>query len=118
MDREIAIMVLSGVEDGALIPLNMADDGELLGIQWRLSIGRREDNHLRLRNDTFVSRYHAYLHWRDDQWWLEDRDSTNGTFLDNGADFFNDIQVKGIVPIQAGQPFRVGRTWLRIQADE
>src|SRR5690606_2913792 len=75
----------------------------------------KDDNDLCLRNDTFVSRNHANLIWRDAGWWLEDKDSTNGTFLENNNDFFIDERVRGSVPIELGQLFRVGRTWLRIQ---
>lgn len=118
MEHELIVMVMSGVEDGSLLKLRPDKTGELHDEQWSLSIGRRDENDLCLRNDTFVSRQHARLHWRDDRWWLEDCDSTNGTFLENMDDFFLDRRVKGIVPLDEGQLFRVGRTWLRIQPNE
>ncbi|QPC81008.1 FHA domain-containing protein [Phototrophicus methaneseepsis] len=118
MDIHFTIIIMSGVEDGTQLPFSTEADGDKYDDQWKLSIGRREDNHLRLRNDTFVSRQHAFLHWRNNQWWLEDNNSTNGTFLENEADFFNDIPVKGIVPIADGRMFRIGRTWLRLQTDQ
>ena len=116
MVKPVTIMFMSGVDDGSTVELQPSNDGTLNGNQWILKVGRKEDNDLILRNDTFVSRYHAHLLWRDDGWWLEDLQSTNGTFLENQADIFSDEQVQGrVVPIEHGQMFRVGRTWLRIQ---
>lgn len=112
------IMVMSGVDDGSLIHFQTDSDGRLGEDNWTLSIGRREENDLCLRNDTFVSRQHANLHWKDARWWLEDCNSTNGTFTESFDQFFEDTRVKGIVPLEVGQLFRVGRTWLRLQPGE
>ncbi len=110
------VMIMSGVEDGALLKFAAANgDGTVSDDQWTVSVGRRDDNDICLRNDTYVSREHASLHWKENRWWLEDRDSTNGTFTENADNFFDDIRVKGIIPIEVGQIFRIGRTWLRIQ---
>lgn len=117
MERSVSIMIMSGVEDGLLLRFNSDADGLFRGEQWTLSIGRREENEICLRYDTYVSRKHARLHWRDKGWWLEDCKSTNGTFLEDDDDFFEDISVVGMVSVQTGQLFRVGRTWLRIQVD-
>jgi pSer/pThr/pTyr-binding forkhead associated (FHA) protein len=109
-------MFMSGVDDGSTLELQPRHDGTVKTNQWILKVGRKDDNDLILRNDTFVSRYHAHLTWRDDGWWLEDLKSTNGTFLENEADIFSDERVQNrVVPIELGQMFRVGRTWLRIQ---
>lgn len=116
MVEQTTIMFMSGVEDGSTVILRPNNDGTQKGNQWLLKIGRKDDNDLILKNDTFVSRYHAHLVWRDDGWWLEDVKSTNGTFLENQADIFTDERVQeNAVPIESGQMFRVGRTWLRIQ---
>lgn len=93
-------------------------DGDLTLNNWSLSIGRRDDNDICLRNDTYISRQHANLHWRGSDWWLEDSNSTNGTYIINETDFFEDQQVKGFIHLLEGQLFRVGRTWLRIQTTE
>lgn len=115
MLEQITIMIMSGVDDGSLMTLRSESEGVLTEKQWLLSVGRRDDNDLCLRNDTFVSRHHANLIWRDSTWILEDKDSTNGTFLESEKDFFIDEHVRGSVPIEFGQLFRLGRTWLRIQ---
>lgn len=118
MQRNLTLMVMSGVDDGTIVELDTDTDGHVDGDYWRLSIGRRDTNDICLRNDTFVSRQHAYLYCQHDQWWLEDLNSTNGTFIENHEDIFSDQRVTDVIPIAPHQLFRVGRTWLRIQAED
>lgn len=118
MLEHVTIMVMSGVDDGSIMILNSESEGVRTENQWMLVVGRKDDNDVCLRNDTFVSRRHATLTWRDGGWWLEDKDSTNGTFIENDKDFFADERVQGTIPIDVEQLFRVGRTWLRIQATD
>ena len=47
-----------------------------------ITLGREPICDLTIRNDT-VSTYHARLRYRQKQWWVEDLQSTNGTFLNN-----------------------------------
>jgi pSer/pThr/pTyr-binding forkhead associated (FHA) protein len=104
---------MSGVEDGLRLNFSPENgDGQVTDSRWSITIGRREDSDIYLRNDIFVSRTHAYIHHEQDLWWLEDNNSTNGTFLEEND---NDARVHGRIPIEAGQLFRVGRTWLRIE---
>jgi len=110
-------MIMSGVDDGSIITYKSNQgDGLMSEDNWTISIGRKDQNDLCLRNDTFVSRTHAKIHFKINRWWLEDCNSTNGTFIENAKNFFDDMPVKGIIPIEIGQLFRVGRTWMRIQA--
>lgn len=110
---------MSGVEDGSTLDFSSDHgDGSTIEDKWTLSIGRRDDNDICLRNDTYISRRHANLHWRNRNWWLEDCNSTNGTFVSNEENFFDDLPVKGFIHLAEGQLFRVGRTWLRIQYTE
>jgi predicted component of type VI protein secretion system len=119
LEKHLNLMVMSGVEDGSALEfLSTRGDGKLTDDKWTLSIGRRDDNGICLRNDTYISRQHAYVHWKNKSWWLEDCNSTNGTFVVNPKDFFEDLPVKGIIQITEGQLFRIGRTWLRIQTIE
>ena len=112
-------MIMSGVEDGTLLAYSAArGDGRTVDDRWTITIGRRDENDICLRNDTYVSRQHANLHQTNTSWWLEDCESTNGTFVASPDDFFNDLTVRGIIQITEGQLFRVGRTWLRIQVAE
>lgn len=117
--KPITIMFMSGVEDGTTVDLNPKTDGVVREeSNWEISIGRKDDNDLCLRNDTFVSRYHAKLHLKDGNWWLEDLHSTNGSFTEDAVDKFNEVKFEGTIPVTPGQLFRLGRTWLRIQVDD
>jgi predicted component of type VI protein secretion system len=112
-DLSVDIMIMSGVDDGLVMSYSLANnDGTLKGNEWTLSLGRRDDNDLCLRNDTFSSRYHAKIHLRGESWWLEDCNSKNGTFVEDEAE---DARVSGMIALGTAQLFRVGRTWLRIQ---
>jgi pSer/pThr/pTyr-binding forkhead associated (FHA) protein len=113
LDVKLDVMVMSGVDDGLVLNFSAVNgDGQLTDDKWVISIGRREDSDMCVRNDTFVSRQHAFLHLENGGWWLEDCHSRNGTFVEE-AD--QDAAVQGVVPLNRGQLFRVGRTWLRIQ---
>jgi hypothetical protein len=113
---QVTIMIMSGVDDGASLDYHVDRDGVTRSGEWTLTIGRKDDNDLCLRNDTFVSRYHAKLHWREGRWWLQDDTSTNGSFTENELDTFIEDRLEGTISIDPGQLFRVGRTWLRIEA--
>jgi len=111
----LELMIMSGVEDGLRLSYTIDNgDGQLSEDKniWKISIGRKEDSDICLRNDSFISRQHAYICWEDNHWWLEDCDSTNGTFVEH-AD--SDARVKGTIPIETSQLFRVGHTWMRIE---
>ncbi len=109
---QVDIMVMSGVDDGMLLTFALDNgDGTREGAAWQLSVGRRDDNDLALRKDTYASRYHARLLWRNGTWWLEDLNSKNGTFIEDAQD---DARISGTIALASGQLFRIGRTWLRI----
>lgn len=116
MQIKVNIIIMSGVEDGVQHMFNASNgDGELNGDHWSITIGRRDENNLVLKNDTFVSRNHAKLHYQANQWELEDIKSTNGTFTENSDQFFMDSRVIGTIPLDMNLMFRVGRTWLKIE---
>jgi pSer/pThr/pTyr-binding forkhead associated (FHA) protein len=115
MAQQLRIIVMSGIEDGTALDFDVARDGVTLDRKWTLTIGRKDDNDLVLRHDTFVSRQHAKIHLLPDESWLEDLNSTNGSFIENDNDFFNDRQISGLVRIKANQLFRIGRSWLRFE---
>jgi hypothetical protein len=114
--QAIQVTIMSGVEDGVTLSYDgQRGDGQRAGETWTISIGRKDDNDIVLRHDTYVSRQHAKLHFLKQQCWLEDCNSTNGTFIENAVDYFNDQQVTGMIPITLNQLFRIGRTWMRIE---
>ena len=85
-------------------------DGEGLETEYSLEeinlIGRAIDNTLIL-NDNTVSGYHARLSFQNNQWWLEDLGSRNGTFL-------NELPVTEPLVITYGDVLGFGHTRLRL----
>jgi pSer/pThr/pTyr-binding forkhead associated (FHA) protein len=75
-------------------------DGSERALAPAFTIGRAEDNDLTLEKPT-ISRHHAVVTEEGDRWFLEDRGSFNGTFL-NGQR----IQAGAKVPLRHGD--RVG----------
>ncbi len=115
-DLQVDITIMSGVDDGLVLSFTTANgDGVLNQEEWLITLGRRDDNDVCLRNDTFTSRQHARLYLRQQDWWLEDCDSKNGTFIEEDDD---DARVSGMIQLRPGQLFRIGRTWLRIPAGD
>jgi len=116
---KVNIIIMSGVEDGVQHTFTTeSGDGKVNENNWSITIGRRDENDLILKNDTFISRSHAILRYQASQWWLEDRDSTNGTYTENADQFFMDSRVTGTILIDPHLMFRVGRTWLKIEPIE
>jgi len=107
-------MIMSGVDDGTLLKFNSAQgDGIIETGHWIITVGRHDNNDVCLSNDTFVSRHHARVYVQEEGFWLEDRSSTNGSYIETAS--LDDEQVTETVQLAAGQLFRIGRTWLRIE---
>ena len=77
-------------------------DGSERELVPEFAIGRAEDNDLALEKPT-VSRHHALVTEEGDRWFLEDRGSFNGTFL-NGSR----IQPGAKVPLRHGDRIGLG----------
>lgn len=80
--------------------------GALAGKQIELArgiatIGRDQTNSIQVA-DPEISRCHAELHFRGDEYWIVDLKSSNGTFV-------NDKRIDS-VKLQSGDQIRVGRT--------
>jgi len=69
-------------------------------------VGRYPSNDIVLP-DPYVSRKHARIFFRDDEWYIEDLGSTNGTYVDN-----ENIKNRGIVKINDGSEILIGLTKL------
>src|SRR3712207_3753315 len=69
-------------------------DGRETTLRNRLTIGRGDGNQIRLAAKS-VSREHAVLLYADGRWWIEDRGSANGTYV-------NDVRI----PFGAPHPLR------------
>lgn len=74
------------------------------------SIGRSGANTVTI-NDPFASSEHALIALRNGQWWLEDRQSRNGTLL-------NSIPVTQPTIITDGDVVAVGSAHLYLELDE
>jgi len=84
-------------------------DGDVFALKQYTSIGRAPSNTIELP-DTYCSAEHALIVWRNNQWWLEDRDSRNGTLL-------NDVSIDVPAVIGAGDVIRMGRVSLRFEVE-
>jgi pSer/pThr/pTyr-binding forkhead associated (FHA) protein len=102
---EIAVALMSGPQDGAVMTFETTLEPDE---PTEVTIGRREGCDVCLSYDSQVSREHALLIYDGERFWLEDSNSTNGTYL--GED-----KIAGRVELQPGELFRVGRTWLRVE---
>ncbi len=54
--------------------------GGIVALEPETSIGTQADNNLVLR-DKYVSGHHARLRWDGVSWWVDDLNSTNGTYV-------------------------------------
>ncbi|MDQ4148609.1 MAG: DUF3662 domain-containing protein [Actinomycetota bacterium] len=106
-----ALHVAGAVEEdlGAEHKLVLLGDGE--GKEWRLdregvTLGRSSSNEVVI-NDPNVSRSHAQVVLRDDEWWVIDLGSTNGTLVNGML-----IKERRLVP---GDRIKLGATELEFQ---
>jgi len=71
-----------------------------------LLIGRSPDCDLSL-TDEFISAKHCKIFFENDELFIEDQGSTNGTFIDG-------VQVEKRSPLEQGQKVQIGVTELKI----
>jgi hypothetical protein len=88
------------LEDGDEFPVDSAP----------VTVGRGGQNDLVLTGDDFASARHARIEVRGDGVWVQDLDSTNGTYV-NGA------RVAGAQRVDSGDVLRVGETDLLVEED-
>lgn len=96
---------------GRLVVVGSTDGGPAAGTNYPLdavnSIGRDVNNSIVIE-DTFVSAEHALLTFRGRAWFVEDRGSTNGTWV-------NGNRVATYLPLGYGDELQVGRVRLRLE---
>ncbi|WP_237225301.1 FHA domain-containing protein FhaB/FipA [Rothia nasisuis] len=88
-------------------------DGPQAGASMRLgdtpvTLGRATDIEVSLQDD-YASGRHARLFPQGSRWFIEDMGSTNGTFV-------GETRLTRATPLDANQPFRVGRTTMQLKA--
>ncbi len=91
------VLVVEGANQGARAEL---DDAPLL-------IGRGPDAHIRL-DDDYASTRHARIAAADDQWFVEDLGSTNGTYVGT-------IRITQPTTLTVGTQVRIGKTILELR---
>ena len=71
-----------------------------------------EENGISLPLDRFTSRIHAKITLEGKKVWLEDLDSSNGTYMVRGE---SEKRIRGRELLKDGDIFSVGRTYLRFR---
>jgi hypothetical protein len=95
MREPARLVIVGGSRNGQVIPLT----GPVT------TLGRAATCQVVIE-DSFASRHHAQIAWRDDRYWLRDLESKNGTLLDGEA-------VTGEIPLPDGATIQIGDTRLR-----
>lgn len=86
-----------------------APTGEVYPLRAVTTLGRAPTSSVVLK-DAFASTEHASITLREGRWWLEDRNSRNGTIL-------NGEPLKGSVIVTDGDIITIGNTHFRITLD-
>jgi len=80
--------------------------GAVFGLDALTSLGRDVNNTI-VVEDPFASAEHAVLTFRGRAWYVEDLDSTNGTYV-NGS------RIDGLAPIGFGDELQIGQVRVRL----
>lgn len=99
-----------GVKSGGFEILHPGNSGSLkkggvIPIKNEISIGRKEGNTFIL-DDPYVSSFHAKIYIRDNDYVIEDLDSTNGILV-------NEDKINGEANLSAGDIVKIGNTVLK-----
>lgn len=114
-DFQAAVTEVTGgrLHRGRLVVVSSSDNVLEPGSSFALlpvtSVGRGPTNSVVVR-DSFASQEHALIIWRSGQWWLEDRNSSNGTLL-------NGEVVREPVVVSSGDVIGIGQAQLRLELD-
>jgi pSer/pThr/pTyr-binding forkhead associated (FHA) protein len=104
----------NGSRKGRSLPHQLAvmshdeSTGESFALADELTIGRSVDCTVPLAADNFVSQVHARVFRRENEYWVEDLGSTNGTLM-------NGRKLSGPAPVRRGDRLQVGRTVLELR---
>lgn len=85
IDAESVCCGSAAGETNELIPITaqvLTSTGDIVQLKTRWTkLGREKDNDIILQDDGYASRYHAWIAFEQDRYWVEDLGSTNGTLL-------------------------------------
>lgn len=74
-----------------------------------IKIGRDDKNDIVLKDDPLISRRHALIEKDGEDYYLTDKGSTNGTYLNN-----NPIEKDKKIKLSSGDEISIGKTKLQI----
>jgi len=80
-----------------------------IDIKKTIKIGRDDVNEIVIKDDPLVSRKHAIIEQKDGKFYLTDKDSTNGTYINK-----NPVAKGEKILLNAGDEIMVGKTILTI----
>ena len=80
--------------------------GSVIPVATIITLGRKENNTVVL-NDRFVSSYHAKIYLKNNEYYLEDLQSTNGTYV-------NENKIEGNVKLNVNDIIRFGSTAFKV----
>ena len=80
--------------------------GSVIPMATAITLGRKENNTVVL-NDRFVSSYHAKIYIKNREYYLEDLQSTNGTYL-------NENKIEGNIRLNVYDIIRFGSTAFKV----
>lgn len=94
--ERVSITFMSGPYDG----------GEFFLEQMPITLGRESHHQVSIFYDLLVSRNHARISLNKEGYWVEDTQSTNGTYL-------NEEKIEKKTRLASGDVVKVGNTWLK-----
>ena len=80
--------------------------GSVIPMATAITLGRKENNTVVL-NDRFVSSYHAKIYLKNREYYLEDLQSTNGTYV-------NENKIEGNIRLYVNDIIRFGSTAFKV----
>lgn len=99
----------SGSPAAALVGIAGAVKGRRYSVdRLTFNIGSASDNDLSISNDDYISGHHASLQFDDGSFYIRDRNSRNGTFVNEGR------VTQSAVLIQPGDRIRVGESIFQV----
>jgi hypothetical protein len=81
--------------------------GQAFGLEVITALGRDVNNAIVIE-DPFASADHAVLTYRGRSWYIEDLDSTNGSYV-------NGNRVEGVAPMGFGDELQIGQVRMRLE---
>ncbi len=99
-DRHGRLVVLES-PNGEPVP------GHSFGLDVITPLGRDVNNAIVI-DDAFASADHAVLTFRGQSWYVEDLDSTNGSYV-------NGLRVDGVAPLGFGDELQIGQVRMRLE---